>query len=155
MVNKTKKAVKQTLSPVAQKLNDDISKSNAKRGIVAADLSTLKVVKRSKGSKYNPNDVLVITNDGAVFYNEGKLPPQLHFLFDIVIELGSNASIGKVFDIWNERHYVTKQYTQDAVTIYNGHYKGYCEGNVAHKGKRRELAISLTGSSTCQLLMIA
>ena len=155
MVNKTKKAVKQTLSPIAQKLNDDISKSNAKRGIVAADLSTLEVVKRSKGSKYNPNDVLVITEYGASFYRANALPPQLHFLFNIVIELGANATIKAVFDKWDELYYHTNKYTQDAVTIYNGHYKGYCEGNVAHKGKRRELAISLTGSSTCQLLMIA
>lgn len=146
-----------TLSPVQQKLTDEINKSNAKRGVVPADISKLSVVKRSKGSKFNANDVLVITTYGETFYNKGILPPQLHFMFSIIIELGSNASIGKVFDIWNERHYVTGQYTQDAVTIYNGHYKGYCEGTTAHKGARRQEAIALTGNDDglCQLLMVA
>ena len=159
MSKKTKNSKPVSLTKsVSESVRDEINKSNAKRGVpLPANISKLSVVKRSKGTKFNPNDTFVITQDGAEFYTQGKLPPQLHFLFDIVIELGANASIGKVFDIWNQRHYETKQYTQDAVTIYNGHYKGYCEGTIAHKGARKQLAIQLTGndSGICQLLMVA
>ena len=141
--------------PVSSTTTMGQAKKNRIAKAKPADLSTLAVVKRSKGSKYNPNDVLVITQDGATFYNAGVLPPQLHFLFDIVIELGTKATLEAVFKQWDSLYFHTKQYTQDAVQIYNGHYKGYCEGTVAHKGKRRELAVSLTGSSICQLLMVA
>jgi len=159
MSKKTKNSKPVSLTKSSSEvLADEITKSNAKRGVpLPADISKLSVVKRSKGTKFNPNDTFVITQDGAEFYNAGKLPPQLHFLFDIIIELGVNASVGKVFDIWDERYYHTKKYTQTAVEVYNGHYKGYCEGTTAHKGKRKEFAIQLTGNDTgvCQLLMVS
>jgi len=144
--------------PVSSTTTNTMGQAKKNRTAKAADLSTLTVIKRSKGSKYNPNDVLVITQDGATFYKAGVLPPQLHYLFNIVIELGVKATLEAVFYKWDELYFKggTGQYTQDAVTIYNGHYKGYCEGTTAwDKGKRRALAQSLTGSATCQLLMVA
>lgn len=173
MVNKlnNKKVVKPTMSPVSSALNDELNKSNTKRGIpLPANLSGVSIVTPKRGgtkSTINDDQVIAITQYGLAFYTKGTLQAQLHAIFTIIIEAdksGITATLKHVRDTWNSRHgSMVNKGSQDFDQVFFGKYKGVCFGSQSWNVKgfkesgRQQLAKSLTGANDgiCPLLMVA
>jgi len=173
MVNKlnNKKVVKPTMSPVSSALNDELNKSNSKRGVpLPADLTGVAIVTAKRGgskSTLRDDQVLVITVYGLKFYNRGIMQAQLQSIFTIIIkatEAGISPTLKHVRDTWNSMYgSMAGKGKQDFDLVFFNKYKGVCFGsqswNVAafKQSGRKELAHTLTGNTDgiCQLLMAA
>jgi hypothetical protein len=155
---------------VSESVTEEIIKSNAKRGMpLPADLTNIPVVVKSGGTKTSLRDdqVLVMTDYGSKFYQDGVLQPQLHNVFIIIHECaiaGIDATVSYIRDTWNSRHgSMVDKGLQDFDQVFFGKYSSVCLGNTSFNQKgfkesgRLELALDLTGNDDgfCQLLMVA
>ena len=159
----TKISKKTTLSPVQQKLTDDVNKSNAKRGIKnqfvndALDMSQVKprATGGGKGGKFDMSKNIVFTKLMDIMYD--YLPLQMQNFYNAVVAVAlANSGVAncqKVFDYWN-KHYMVRQDLVTVMNTYGGMLLGLTSWDNAGKKNitRRQACNDATGSDTGALI---
>ena len=152
MVNKTNKSVKQTLSPVAQQLNDDISKSNAKRSIGIPMPSV------GGSASVDSTQIIRVTKLGKQMAMRGNvLPGQCQVICSLISQLESVEGEGcmvkdlaNAFLTWADTPAANtkgKNSSQDLHKVFNSHWASKMLGNKAWEtDKHTSVTQQLCGS---------
>jgi hypothetical protein len=152
MVTKTSK--KTTLSPVQQKLTDDVNKSNAKRGI------GIPMPSGGGTASTSSTQIIRVTKLGKQMAMRGNaLPAQCQVICSLISQLEKVEGEGcmmkelaESFQTWANIPQPTKKgknSTQTLGEVFNGHWAGKMLGNTAWvRDKHTSVTQQICGSDT-------